>query len=189
MIPLRFFSWKEKILWKTRFEKERRKKALLPSSTKRFYSLNFSNYVLTYSIETEESMQDSFSRYAPRGSGLSLCRSLFNARLGSSSAAAAAASAAAAAAAASLTKRRFSKSPSVLTITRVSSYPWCETRQGSKIPLGDYFSLATLLPSRLSTLHLSLSPSLSGLSANKDPNEYYRSEIRFLERRGEKLLP
>lgn len=96
-------------------------------------------------------MQDSFSRYAPRGSGLSLCRSLFNARLGSSSGAAAAA-----AAAASLTKRRFSKSPSVLTITRVSSYPWCETRQGSKIPLGDYFSLATLLPSRLSTLHLSL---------------------------------
>lgn len=52
-------KWKEKILWKTRFEKER--KALLPSTAKRFYSLNFSNYVLTYSIETEESMQDSFS--------------------------------------------------------------------------------------------------------------------------------
>lgn len=126
-------------------------------------------------------MQDSFSRYAPRGSGLSLCRSLFNARLGS--AAAATAAAAAAAAAASLTKRRFSKSPSVLTITRVSSYPWCETRQGSKIPLGDYFSLATLLPSR-PTLHVPLPSSLPvrpGLSTNKDSKEYYRSEIRFLD--------
>ena len=137
-------KWKEKILWKTRFEKER--KALLPSTAKRFYSLNFSNYVLTYSIETEESMQDSFSpRVRPVPLSLPFqCPPRLGGGDGSSCL--------------SHEERRFSKSPSVLTITRVSSYPRCETRQGSKIPLGDYFSLATLLPSRLSPLSLSLPP-------------------------------
>lgn len=83
-------------------------------------------------------MQDSFFRYSPRGSVRPFVAPLFNAAClpGSSSVAAAA----------SLTKRRFSKSPSVLTITGSLPIPDTNTRRGSKIPLGDYFSLVSLLP-------------------------------------------
>ena len=95
-----------------------------------------------------------FSRCAPRGSGLSLCRPLFNALPGSSSAAAAAAAAVVAAAAASLTKRRFSKSPSVLTITDASTrHEGRKSRWEIIFPSPPFYLLALIF----SLLSLSLS--------------------------------
>lgn len=154
------------------------------SVTKRFGSLNFAAHVLTYSIEAEESVQDSFSRCAPRGSGLSLCRPLFNA--------------------ACLTLhqqqlplslwRDVFQSPLRANDHRSLPYPRCETQRGSKIPLGDYFSLVTLLPFSLclSLLHFhprSLSPYLAYLTwpfHRREPEGILRPGTRFVD--GEKLL-
>ena len=149
-----------KILGKRERRRRRRRRRrgekieALPSGTKRFGALNFSSCIVTYSIELAGSVVGlgflaTLSRRV-RAVPLSPPFQWPACLPGSSSAAAAAA--------ASLTKRRFSKSPSVLTITDAST-----RREGRKsrweiiFPSPPFYLLATLISSLSLYIYIYLS--------------------------------